>query len=792
MQRFWELVNTYPASFWLGIAVCLITAAFLFFLISASRHIHQRRVLYSFLGILIISWGVHIYLLSQIEPACSRSWYSIISLSLISSFKLFIGDSHIFDNGFQDFLFKPANAIWLLVMSSLYLFAICTSCYLVVNLFFKRFSSKLWLFSHRPQKNNFIFFGLDQNTLLLAKNILTSIPEKKQVIIVSDSASNDIDFDTSIFERLHTISSERNDTLSRAQLRQATILKSRKRGTSAQEKDFFSALGLPRLSRWFYNGNNTQVFILSEHEEENMELLEALLSRNVRFGVLYCHTSSHRGSLVTLEEYYRRKYQSYVKFIDSAHLSIQSLLKDECYFPFQPIHFVDIAKDKELNLGYVISPFTSLIVGFGEFGQSAARYLYEYGAFVGKDFCRSPFLCHVCDPKNDNLFIHFALQHPGIEMSRHFNFHKMEAGSSSFWSVFGKIAPTLRYVFLCTEDDGRNLSLAEEMLAMLPEPEKVGVLARQSRPSASLVSRSKIIKEHFSQSFSTFGEQDSIWTYNNISDVMLDKEAKAFYESYSLCAGDKPDWEGRQKRIRLGNPKSIRQQSQDYANVLHRHTKLTLIGDNKTVRQTLEGGINSGKEYFKHKKHYSGEQATQYEYLELLGRYLAVGEHIRWHASHVIMGYVYGTDTDDMAKKHACMLPYDTLPDSVRHYDWLVIKTTLLLASEGGNPATIDTEISKEETYVPSPMDVEDICISPQLEELGEKLAKNVHDVWAQSRIQNGWRYGPNRDDVAKLHPDLVPYDRLPEQEKEYDRATSIHTIKMILKLGFKISKDDA
>ena len=69
-------------------------------------------------------------------------------------------------------------------------------------------------------------------------------------------------------------------------------------------------------------------------------------------------------------------------------------------------------------------------------------------------------------------------------------------------------------------------------------------------------------------------------------------------------------------------------------------------------------------------------------------------------------------------------------------------------------------------------------------------MAKNVHEVWAQNRINDGWTYGTVRDDVKKQHPGLVPYEELPEREKEYDRATSQETLKFILKSGFSISKN--
>ena len=93
------------------------------------------------------------------------------------------------------------------------------------------------------------------------------------------------------------------------------------------------------------------------------------------------------------------------------------------------------------------------------------------------------------------------------------------------------------------------------------------------------------------------------------------------------------------------------------------------------------------------------------------------------------------------------------------------------------------------EIYTPQPMDTEDVRLPEELNELVEQMAKNVHEVWAQTRIQQGWTWGPERNDALKHHPCLVPYEDLPESEREYDRNTSQETLKLICKLGFKISR---
>ncbi len=95
--------------------------------------------------------------------------------------------------------------------------------------------------------------------------------------------------------------------------------------------------------------------------------------------------------------------------------------------------------------------------------------------------------------------------------------------------------------------------------------------------------------------------------------------------------------------------------------------------------------------------------------------------------------------------------------------------------------------MNSNNTYKPQPLDISDVVLSEELKNLTELLAKNVHDIWAENRIAQGWTYGEKRDDEKKQHPCLVPYEDLPEEEKLYDRETAMKTIKMIKKLGFQI-----
>lgn len=94
--------------------------------------------------------------------------------------------------------------------------------------------------------------------------------------------------------------------------------------------------------------------------------------------------------------------------------------------------------------------------------------------------------------------------------------------------------------------------------------------------------------------------------------------------------------------------------------------------------------------------------------------------------------------------------------------------------------------------YHPSPIDTSNVELTDDLKQLVEELARNVHDIWAIGRINEGWTWGPIRNDELKQHPCLIPYADLPESEKEYDRNTAVETLKMILKLGWKIEKTES
>jgi ryanodine receptor 2 len=90
--------------------------------------------------------------------------------------------------------------------------------------------------------------------------------------------------------------------------------------------------------------------------------------------------------------------------------------------------------------------------------------------------------------------------------------------------------------------------------------------------------------------------------------------------------------------------------------------------------------------------------------------------------------------------------------------------------------------------YEPRPIDTAHVTLTPEIHQLTERLAEHAHDIWARQRLAEGWTVGPQRDDPKKQHPCLVPYDKLPESEKQYDRNAAMETLKAILALGYSLA----
>ena len=71
--------------------------------------------------------------------------------------------------------------------------------------------------------------------------------------------------------------------------------------------------------------------------------------------------------------------------------------------------------------------------------------------------------------------------------------------------------------------------------------------------------------------------------------------------------------------------------------------------------------------------------------------------------------------------------------------------------------------------WLESPSWQKDSAIAGVKGALAGNTPEQSHNLWAQTKLDDGWTYGPTKDVDLKLHPCLVPYDKLPAVQKDKD-----------------------
>ena len=176
--------------------------------------------------------------------------------------------------------------------------------------------------------------------------------------------------------------------------------------------------------------------------------------------------------------------------------------------------------------------------------------------------------------------------------------------------------------------------------------------------------------------------------------------------------------------------------------------------------------------------------------LEALVERLSENSHDIWGSMRKKEGWDYGEVRDDQKKEHPDMMRYTELTDKQKRYDREgVLELLRLIYALHYTIVIPDSTEALALTYAkgpyePRPIDASDVELDAEITAIAERLAENAHEVWAKTKLQDGWRYGPLRDNARKIHPEIIPYDELTEGEKEYDRAVAMGTLKAIVKLG--------
>lgn len=745
---------------------------------------------------------------------CTGQWISLLTnapMAVLHAFGAFILDSDV------SAIHEPFHNSWVFMaaFSLSHVFAAIVSTVFILRLFGFNLKARWRIFWERIFRKNkrhhtYVFWGYNRQTFRLIKSIIDHYKSHNtdgksyRIVVVQTNAEADEQSDTTTgFNRIFEFLSLRTNELDQLEelssnenvFTCATYadLNSLQTDSNSQNRREIirSDLKLKSLQKLLTASKTTghiYMLFLSDDEKQNLHDASVLLddatiqafgsSTEERHVTFYCHARYNSVHRVMEDRHLSNELE--VKIIDSSHICVELIKRDGTLIPAR---YVDVNED-----GTVASEFNALIVGFSEVGSDAARFIYEYGAFVapGKDIIkavRSPFHLDVVDKDMSDLAGAFVANAPAIKPFMPFldkyeqgdsksliALHEMDCRGVEFYKMIKRKINQLNYIVVATDDDELNISTAIRIFKLATryrgrydeknsstadrnchnenalkdfcilvrihrdEDEHFAKIAdyynrmwksqieayryarKYNKEHAEEIAKKKDVYEwdttqtyeyplngyglsyadDYLPPIHIFGLDHDVYTYANIFDDTLKKEAQEYKKKYEMSASGLSEEDAKkvwQKNVEYllqlkapfvtyaptysGVLKLRRQQQQDFANSLHAETKKYLyqcalakahLSDfSKQLRR-----LSKTMAYTTH----SGEPADDYQTI-LLTR-LAQTEHLRWNASHEILGYEPSkAPKDEMRFLHNCLIDWEKLSDETRSYDFNVVDVTL-------------------------------------------------------------------------------------------------------------------
>lgn len=697
----------------------------------------SHHLLIASLIVLIAGFGVYTWGFYKPE----LGWYSVIPRSVISSFKMFVVmhdlarvESKLFANDFYMACFSITH----------FLAAFLTFLAIFKLVGFRLFSElRLWLLSikflSRGQKTIHVFWGINEESLLLAESIKERGKEDVAmkddriifVSIVEDSAdaprqkatlASVIDIVTlgdSELERLDKLDA----LVDNCHNGPASVQSSQNREKESPT-DVFGSLRLRVLRKIVARAKAVNFYLLSDDEEQNvsgalnLQNDKTVTSRDKVKIYVHARKTINAELFDTYAQYVEHDDKKpSVKLVDSAYKSVK-MLKEKIpgCLPVDCVNY-----DKETGL--VSSPFTSLIVGFNATGQEAFKYLYEHGTFIGKDKNKLPFKCYAVDQNMTAIEGIITSKVGYVIDSKELELINAGVNSKVFWDTVELIINDLNYAVITLNNDELGLQLAVNLFKLALRkrdnklPLKIALRCYDSRNIRMMHKVEKNLNESIKVkdskkdsgihvSLTVFGDQSKIFDYESVlSDSALVKAKRynwVYEQTTPLYDKEKEEMtedEQWQKSFGLEavNELKLKKASHDslyhakyemlckieqnFANVAHAKTKLQLMGvdnDDKKLKTLLEIIENRDRGEVDYK-------CDNAEYAELLHN-MALLEHERFISARHLKGFIQDPNNkeapqkDFVKKYHDCLCPLEKLNELTQSYDCNVIDTTIKMA----------------------------------------------------------------------------------------------------------------
>jgi len=151
---------------------------------------------------------------------------------------------------------------------------------------------------------------------------------------------------------------------------------------------------------------------------------------------------------------------------------------------------------------------------------------------------------------------------------------------------------------------------------------------------------------------------------------------------------------------------------------------------------------------------------------------LAAEAHESWRRQRQSEGWSHGQSRDETARTHPLLRPYRELAESEKELSRITARVTAAKLTSLGLRIVPCTSVSAS-----APREL--------TEEECTKMMRVEHDIWLRGRLLSGYEYAECSNDRLRLHRDILPFDQVPEEDRELDRALAQSVVATLWHHGY-------
>ena len=688
-----------------GIVCLFCTICLFFFLKELARK--EKRSLATFLNdilpetaFLVFSSGMALYYLGYAYSGTGENVLTLLLRSMLSSFEMFLSKSNLIGiaNNCRE------SQAYMFLFAFLHAFAVIVSMIFAVTCFGKRVKDLLrgFAWQYKSQTNLHVFWGLNEKSILLAKDIYQQTRER--IVFVDFPQKEEENRNGQGFSGILGLLSYKINITKRIADVHYLLLRSPIPPSAPETKgeNFLCVMNIRRLGKIIRKAKNINFYILTEDESSNLQAALNMLDSKVSEPInkVFCLAKENKvTALLTAST------KNKLRIIDDSKEAIVEFARRKSDVVY-PINYVNI--DTRRGCVKPDKPFTALLIGFGKTGQETLRFLYEFSAFADSRGKKTPVRFHIFDSKLDTMkgdLYQDIPALPDLEDAEEITFYPCDTGTVLFNDKLHDLINSLNYVVIATGDDSRDLCIAATIYEYALQHradgfEKFKILVRlyHTDNEDKFQKAIEAYADNHYPAIEYFGSPQHIYTKAWILDEEEEKKAQQFSMAYEqasqrqLSAEQKENKNGNEEKLTfieetklLKMRKAYRKDKQNRANDQHRYTKAILLGlhdiADKPSIPTWPFKINKQ------------DPPEEYEWKTRLMN-VSIGEHLRWNASHLMMGYLPMSaeeakdapkSCNERTKHHLCLVDWDKLPKGntdYQKYDYIVVATSIDLHYE--------------------------------------------------------------------------------------------------------------